>query len=307
MALKIISADERLSEALNKDTFAIFGEYGVGKTSLLYTLPEDSTLFIDLEAGMKSVQTWRGDTISIRTFNDALDLACLIGGPNLGVRPEDPFSQAHYDAVRGAYATLDLARYRTVFFDSVTDLTHVAMSFAKAQPSAKSEKTGKDDIRGAYGELGRQVIGLLKQLQHSPGRNTVFVGRLKRTVNDFGAEIYEPEMVGGMTGRELPGIVDHVFTMSLFDFDEATGGWSHNLKGGRHRAFVTQRINPWNLPAKTRSEHLDIIEVPNLGKLLDKINQPSKITAADRTFEVAPPPATAENPVTKAAKRKEKA
>ena len=39
MALRIITADERLAEANLKTTMAIFGPSGVGKTSLLKTLP----------------------------------------------------------------------------------------------------------------------------------------------------------------------------------------------------------------------------------------------------------------------------
>ena len=59
MALRIISADERLSAAANKTSLAIFGPPGIGKTTLLKTLPEDDTVCLDLEAGMKSVQDWR--------------------------------------------------------------------------------------------------------------------------------------------------------------------------------------------------------------------------------------------------------
>ena len=40
MALRIISADERLSAAENKTSFAIFGPPGIGKTTLIKTLPE---------------------------------------------------------------------------------------------------------------------------------------------------------------------------------------------------------------------------------------------------------------------------
>ena len=71
MALRIITADERLAEANLKTTAAIFGPSGVGKTTLLKTLPEATTLCLDLEAGLKSVQDWRGDSIPIRTFEDA--------------------------------------------------------------------------------------------------------------------------------------------------------------------------------------------------------------------------------------------
>jgi hypothetical protein len=51
------------------------------KTSLLMTLPPKETLCIDLEAGMKSVQDWPGDSIPVR-IADALDVGCLVGGVN---------------------------------------------------------------------------------------------------------------------------------------------------------------------------------------------------------------------------------
>ena len=80
MTLHIVTADERLAEANAKTTMAIFGPSGVGKTSLLKTLPPETTLCVDLEAGLKSVQDWRGDSIPIRAWLDAVDIACLIGG-----------------------------------------------------------------------------------------------------------------------------------------------------------------------------------------------------------------------------------
>lgn len=79
MPLPIVTADERLSAAANKTTMALFGPSGVGKTTLVKTLPHETTLCADLEAGMKSVQDWPGDSIPIRCFEDAIDLACLIG------------------------------------------------------------------------------------------------------------------------------------------------------------------------------------------------------------------------------------
>jgi hypothetical protein len=78
MGLKIITASERLSQANTKTTMVVFGPSGVGKTSLLKTLPAAETLCIDLEAGMKSVQDWPGDSLPVRTFADAIDVACLV-------------------------------------------------------------------------------------------------------------------------------------------------------------------------------------------------------------------------------------
>ena len=54
MALRIISAEERLAESRGIKA-AIFGGSGQGKTSLLWTLPADSTIFMDLEAGANAI------------------------------------------------------------------------------------------------------------------------------------------------------------------------------------------------------------------------------------------------------------
>ncbi len=48
--LPIISADQRLAERRGIKG-CIFGVSGIGKTSLLWTLDPDRTLFMDLEAG----------------------------------------------------------------------------------------------------------------------------------------------------------------------------------------------------------------------------------------------------------------
>ncbi|HEY6992656.1 MAG TPA: AAA family ATPase, partial [Xanthobacteraceae bacterium] len=96
MALRIITADQRLAEAHAKTTMAIFGSSGVGKTSLLKTLPPAETLCIDLEAGMKSVQDWPGDSIPVRSFADALDIGCLIGGVNPAADEKTFFCGSHY-------------------------------------------------------------------------------------------------------------------------------------------------------------------------------------------------------------------
>ena len=76
MALRIITADERTAYANAKTTVAIFGPAGVGKTSLAWSLPPEETLVIDLEAGMKPLQGWGGDSIPVRSFHDAADIAC---------------------------------------------------------------------------------------------------------------------------------------------------------------------------------------------------------------------------------------
>jgi len=276
MALRIVSAGERLSAAGAKTTMAIFGPSGVGKTSLLRTLPPAETLCIDLEAGMKSVQDWPGDSIPVRTFADALDIGCLIGGINPAADPSSFFSEGHYQHLSQAYPDLVemIASKRIIFVDSITDLTRQAMAWAKTRPEAFSDKTGKPDTRGAYGVLAREVIGLLKHLQHAPGRTVIFVGILERVTDEFNRSTWQPQMEGGKAGRELPGIVDQVITMGLFAPEG--DGWRHEPERGDVRRLVCRAGNPFALPAKDRSGRLDITEPPDLGALLAKINSTTK-------------------------------
>lgn len=272
MALRIVTADERLAVANAKTTVAIFGPAGAGKTSLARTLPPAETVVIDLEAGMKSLQGWPGDSIPVRTFQDAADVACLIGGVDPSADAQGFFSAAHYQHVTNEYADLAtmLATKRYVFVDSITDLTRQAMAWAKTRPEAFSDRTGKPDTRGAYGLLARETVSLLKHLQHAPGRTVIFVGILERIVDEFGRESFQPQMEGGKVARELPGIVDQVMTLSLFDQDGET--WRHNPTTGATRRLVCQSGNAWSLPAKDRSGHLEPTESPDLMAALDKAN-----------------------------------
>jgi hypothetical protein len=276
MALRIITADERLSKDAGKTTMVIFGPSGAGKTSLLKTLPPAETLCIDLEAGMKSVQDWRGDSIPVRSFPDALDIACLVGGINPSADPSGFFSEGHYRHLSETYPDLVrmIAAKRVIFVDSITDLTRQAGAWAKTRPEAFSEKTGKPDTRGAYGLLAREVIALLKHLQHAPARTVIFVGILERVSDEFNRVTWQPQMEGGKAARELPGIVDQVITMSLFAADG--DGWRHEPERGEARRLVCRSGNPFGLPAKDRSGRLDITEPPDLGALLAKINATPK-------------------------------
>lgn len=144
MTLPIISADERLAEKRGIKG-CIFGKSGIGKTSLLWTLPADKALFFDLEAGDLAIEGWAGDTIRPQTWQECRDFAVFIGGPNPALRDDQPYSQAHFDAVCERYGNPSaLNKYDTVFVDSITVAGRLCFQWCKGQPQAFSDKTGNN-------------------------------------------------------------------------------------------------------------------------------------------------------------------
>jgi len=125
MSLRLVTAEMRLSTAIARTTLCVLGPSGSGKTSLMKALPGHDTLCLDFEAGLMSVQDWDGDSIPIRSFEDASDIACLIGGVNPAADPNGFFSEAHYQHLATAHPDLVrlIAGKSIVFLDSITDLT----------------------------------------------------------------------------------------------------------------------------------------------------------------------------------------
>jgi len=265
MSLPIISADQRLQEKRGIKG-VLLGGFGVGKTSLLYSLPVNSTLFFDLEAGDLAVQEWGGDTIRPKTWAECRDFAVFIGGPNPALADEQVYSQAHYDAVCEKFGDPSaLDKYETIFIDSITVAGRLCFQWSKQQPQSFSDKTGKPDTRGTYGLHGQEMIAFLTHLQHTRNKNIWFVGILDEKVDDFNRRYFQAQIEGAKTGNELPGIVDQVITMAEITPEE----------GEAYRAFITHTSNPWQYPAKDRSGKLDMIEPPDLGLLMQKINNPA--------------------------------
>lgn len=273
MKLKIISADERMAQDKGVKGL-IVGPAGVGKTTLLRTLPLPETLFVDLEAGDLAVQDVHVDTLRPRTWEECRDLAAYLGGPNPALPPTAVYSQAHFDSVCESMGSDDaLAKYETYFIDSITVAGRLCFKWCEQQPESFNDR-GKKDTRGTYGLMGREMIGWLTHLQHTRGKNVIFVGILENLKDEFNVTSWQLQIEGGKTGKELPGIVDEIVTMQYVDFGD----------GKPTRVFVCSQPNQWNYPAKDRSGRLDQIEEPHLGKWLAKLTGKGPRHAIDHTI-----------------------
>jgi hypothetical protein len=262
--MKIISAEERLLQQTGVK-MSIFGPYGVGKTSLLKTLDEP-TLCLDFEAGLLAVQDWKGDAISVRTWEDARDIACVIGGANPALKANSAYSQKHFKAVKVKLKDFDFSKYGCIFIDSITIASKLCLGWCKDQPESFSERNGKPDTRSAYGLLASEMSSWLQQFQHIENKDIIFVGLLDQKTDDFNRTTWAPQIEGSKTAAELPAIIDEVITMIP----------TKNDSGKLERKFVCHTLNANGYPAKDRGGRLAEIEDAHLGKLLNKIKSNRK-------------------------------
>jgi hypothetical protein len=279
--LKIISAAERLQQK-SAIKGIISGPSGIGKTSLVRTLDADTTLILDGEAGLLALEGVPVDSIPLRDWETARNLACWIGGANPAKRPDEPYSQAHFDflCADDQYGSRQaLEKYDTIFVDSITVASRLCFQWCKGQPQAfsqkKLDKDGKpaQDMLGAYGLLGQEMIGWLTQLQHTPDKNVWLVGIMSKKTDDYGRVSFELQVEGSKTSLEAPGIVDQIVSMVEMKTAE----------GAPYRAFVCQTLNEWGYPAKDRSGRLNVVEEPHLGRLMAKIKGGQRIDAELKT------------------------
>ena len=171
----------------------------------------------------------------------------------------------------------NLSQYQTIFVDSITVAGRLSLQWCKGQPQAFSERTGKPDLRGAYGLHGQEMIAWLTHLQHTRDKNIWFVGILDERLDAFNRKVLTPQIEGSKTALELAGIVDQVITLAAVNGDDDTV----------YRAFINHTINPYGYPAKDRSGRLELLEAPHLGKLMEKIKSP--IQPADKRLVFTTP------------------
>jgi AAA domain len=262
-SMRVLTAADRQREPRGT-SIVLAGPAGIGKTYALQTLDAKRTLVVDVDRGALPLRNFPVDIVRPSGWPEIADLFAAIGGPNPSLPPTSAYSEAHFEKARGL---IDVDRYDVIVFDSFTQVGRESYRYAEAYPDSPPRHGGKD-TRAAYGQHARQMIAGLQHAQRgAPNKIIIMTAILERITDDAGRVEQRIQLQGDQSSRELPGIVDHIITLNWIAFNDSKPPV---------RAFICSAPNAWDLPAKSRSDRLDPVEPPNLGKLIQKLLNPAQ-------------------------------
>ena len=199
----------------------VYGPAGIGKTTLCASA--DDTIVISAEKGLLSIKEAEVDYIEITSLAD--------------------LGEAYHYVIQ--------SQYKTICFDSISDVAEVVLS-----ELLKDYK----DPRQAYGDMADKITAIVRLFRDIDGFNVVFTSKERRLVNESGVVSYVPSCPGKQLPEALPYLFDLVMPMQIGKLEDGT----------KYRYLQTETGRRYI--AKDRSGKLNPIEEPHLQKLFDKIS-----------------------------------
>ena len=211
----------------------VIGQSGIGKTSLLRTIPPDEPVFVvSAESGLLCVrdlvQTGRVQGVEVENFADLAQAYEYLNSPQA-------------------------AGYKWLFIDSLTEISDRCVEAMKAKYPNKS------DSYPMWGEYNDKMTALIKAYRDLRQYSVVFTC-LDSTEKDENNKRYVGPLVAGSSLKEkIASWFDEVFYMVSLPDQE----------GKEQRYLITQ---PWEkYPGKDRSGKLALAEQPDLAAIKAKI------------------------------------
>jgi len=156
----------------------VYGNAGVGKTSLMATLPD--AVILSAEGGLLSIQGADMPFIEINSM----------------------------DTLKEAYQWLansqEAAQFKSVGLDSISEIAEVVLNH---------EKKLTKDPRQAYGAMQEQMTDIIRAFRDLPGRHVYFTAKCEKATDEQGRMLYAPSMPGNKTGQQLPYFFDEVLAL----------------------------------------------------------------------------------------------
>lgn len=157
---------------------AIYGDAGVGKTTLTATL--ENPLLISAESGMLSLQSYNIATWPITKFTELVDVF--------------NFCKSSQEA----------KQFPALVIDSVSEVGDIVLKECLAK---------NKDGRAAYGIMQDMVKAILKDFRDLPGKDVWTIFRMFSMEVNPGQRKFMPEMPGQRLSPLVPYLFDEVFFM----------------------------------------------------------------------------------------------
>ena len=161
----------------------IFGESGVGKTTLASTL-RGKTIIVSLESGLMSLRNFELDYIEIKTIDD----------------------------LRKTLGELAVSDYDNIYIDSLTEIGQLFLDYSKTK-YPDDRQTMK-----MYGYLLEVMTKFIKYCRDIE-KNIFFTALQKTTVDDVGKRFYVPDLQGSIAVK-CPAFFDFVFNYQVMKKDD---------------------------------------------------------------------------------------
>lgn len=218
----------------------VYGSSGIGKTVLSATLP--NPVLISAEAG----------TLSLRKAN----LERLYGVNAPGITYNMPvITIKTIEDLHECYSWLvqskEAQNFESVAIDSLSEIAEVVLTTAKK---------GLKDPRQAYQQLLERMEEIIRYFRDLPSKHVYMSAKMEPIKDELtGVVKYGPSMPGAKLAVKLPYFFDEFFRLGL----------NKTQQGETYRYIQTQPDLQYE--AKDRSGILELIEVPNLGQIITKI------------------------------------
>lgn len=226
-----ISLKTTAGVASNGVKVLVYGQAGVGKTTLIKTAPRP--VILSAEGGLLSLA---GSDIPYLEVHSIQEL---------------------FEAWQWLAKSEEAAVFETVCLDSLSEIAEVCLMENKY--IMKDGKLTKTDGRLAYGDTGDQVTRLIRAFRDLPGKNVYFSAKLDKSEGQDGSRLFGPSMPSKSMSQNLPYFFDEVFSLRVVK----------NQDGQTIRVLQTCSDTMWT--GKDRSGRLDAWEPADLGHVFAKI------------------------------------
>ena len=190
----------------------VHGQSGVGKTTLIGTLP--NPVVISAEGGLLALA----------------DLEI----PYLNVTNMTELNEAY----EWLASSKEADQFQSVAIDSISEIAEVVLN---------TEKKLTKDPRQAYGALQEQMTDLIRAFRDLPKKHVYMSAKTEKATDENGRILYSPSLPGNKLGQMLPYFFDEVLALRVErDSDGAThrglmcdsdGLWTAKDRSGKLSAW----------------------------------------------------------------------